>query len=525
MPKSIVVANIAGEHIMLYEDGYSLIYQFINMVTAPAQRKSVRVGIDSMTKFADDMMKSGLLLVYSMPPLEDFSTMHWELRSVTVNGENVLDGARHFYRNSLEPCFGSPTGYTTEPEILRAETVALQNHCTAVLVDVRETPTTDTSCASVQNTSTRETVLRNTIAALQSDRKQIVSDINAMKAERVDNMERERILARADVEKEIEAARVSRRLADKLTSDARIEIATLRKELEWTSAQLQESKSEITRMELIHSQEDEALKQSIAYQDKEKRDLRANKHRMEKQAMETLRSVKADYDNLKFDSDDRIKTLNAQVEEFKRREQMNKEMHDKVVTCMAGQDAEIDVLKAKVAECTAEMCNRDEAVARLQREVASGKKSIAALKTDMESDREKHDTSETLAIVVRLSGAVTEVQNNLLEAQRENSVLQERLQAATLLTTCSHEAQTVMTDMVTTGTDTYIDTVQRSKTTQTDVENESTEPLNVVDALKSTFKAFEQLVDVAQLPRSGYLMQSGVHPPARRCKLVSQPTR
>lgn len=179
LPKSIVVANLAGENVMFYEHGYSLIYRFLNIVTTPMLRQSVRGGIDAMTKFADDTGNRSLLLVYSMPPLEDPSGMHWELRSVTVDSGKVLDGARHFARNALEPCYGTPTGESTEPALLKAETIALQNHVMAVPVDVEDDATSD----SVSNLdgSTRETVLRNTISALQADRKQLVNEINSMR--------------------------------------------------------------------------------------------------------------------------------------------------------------------------------------------------------------------------------------------------------------------------------------------------------------------------------------------------------
>lgn len=164
---TIVLANLAGDHIMLYERGYSLIYKFLNTVTVPGKRRSVRSGIDAMAKFADDMANRSLLLVYSMPPLEEPSALHWELRSLTVDGGKVVDGALHFALDTVEPCCGTPTGETTEPALLRAETAALQNHVVAVPVDVDRDATEDTTegtnPVSSIDRSARETVLRNTI--------------------------------------------------------------------------------------------------------------------------------------------------------------------------------------------------------------------------------------------------------------------------------------------------------------------------------------------------------------------------
>jgi hypothetical protein len=82
-----------------------------------------------------------------------------------------------------------------------------------------------------------------------------------------------------------------------------------------------------------------------------------------------------------------------------------------------------------------------------------------------------------------------------------------------------------MTDMVTIGTDTYIDTAQRSKMTQTDAEDDAPVPFNVADASKRAFVALEQLMTIAHLPPSEYVAHSSNHPPPRRFKLIKQSAR
>jgi hypothetical protein len=547
LPKSIVVANLAGDHVMLYEtSGYSLIRQFLTVVTVPGKRQLVSGGVDSMAQFADGMVNRCLLLVYSMPPLEDPSAMHWELRSVTVDGGKVLDGARHFARNALEPCFATPTGETTEPALLRAETAALQNNVVAESVDMELDAAEEACPLNGVEKSAWEIVYRNTIEALQADRKQLVSEIRSMSEDRVQNMENERALARKECEKEIAVARTCKLLAEKTVSDAGTELASARKELKSAKVEIQEMKTSMARMELTQDQEKETLKRNRALYEKEKRDMRAAKDRAESRASETLRTAKAEYENLKFDSDARIRRLDKEAVEFKRVEQSRKEMHDKVVACMAGQDAELEVLKARVAECELTIQSRDESVESLHTEACSTNTALKVMKSEIELSesvgrsgylewmREGRAMVECRAMVekmARVSAALVEVQQQLCEEQRENTALKERLSSATRPTTRSREAQTTMTDTsgtadtadtATVGTDTYIDVAQRSKTTQTAAEYSHVDPVNVLEASKRTFEALSQLVAFAQLPPSEYVMQSGVHPPARRCKLVKK---
>lgn len=529
LPKTIVVANIAGDHIMLYDNNnsYSLLYQFLNVITPPGQRHCVRSGIDVMIAFASEKTNRTLLFVYCMPPLEEPCHMHWELRSVTSDGDKVLDGARHFARNATEPCCGTSTGETTEPTLLRAETAALQNHVVAVSVDVGSEATADTSGAAGVDGSTRETVLRNTIAALQTDRNRILGEINTMRNEQVQNIEKEKITARKDVEREIDAARTAKRLADKQKADSSNEMSKLQKELALARSELNECLRAKAHMELTHAQEKEGLKRTRAIHDKEKRDLKASKERSDKQFNDTIRSTKTELENLRFDSQARIRQMEADSEEFRRKERMNKDMHDRVVACMAGQDAELEVLRSKVKECQVEVDASREVAQQATLDTDLANATIAALKKEAEAAvdaKEEVESRATLAVVMQMSAAMVELQGKLEEEQRKNAALNEALVAGETKSS-TRAVQTATTCMATVGTDTYIDTAQRSRTTQTDPEEIIHEPINVVDASKRVFAALEQLFSVAQLPQSEYVAQSGVHPPARRFSISKRASR
>ena len=207
LPKAIVVANLAGEWVLLYEDGYDLIGQMLNVVTAHAQRSVVRAGVETMINFVKSDSSRLLLLCYCLPAMEDASSMHWELRSVTASDTKVVDGARHFAKNQAEPSCGTPTNAPAEPAIVRAELHALQNHVVAIRVDQGSEPTAETnSTPSGSDTANKELVLRNTISALHAERNKQMAEIRAMRDERVENARRERLEARIDVEKEIERA-------------------------------------------------------------------------------------------------------------------------------------------------------------------------------------------------------------------------------------------------------------------------------------------------------------------------------
>jgi hypothetical protein len=529
LPKTILVANIAGDVVMLYESGYSLLYRIMNVITPPGQRQGVSLGIDTMSAFTTEKSNRTLLFVYCMPPLEEPSAMHWELRSITLDGDKILDGARHFARNFAEPCCGTSTGDTTEPTLLRAETAALKNHVMAVSVDVGSEGTADTSGAVHTDSSSRETVLRNTIAALQADRNRLLAEINTMRDERVQNIEKEKIAARKDVEKEIDAARTAKRLAEKSKVDSGIESGKLQKELTRTKADLKEFKTEKAQMELTHAQEKEGLQRTRALHEKEKRDLRLAKERSEKQFSETIRNLKAELENIKFDNQARIRNMQAESEEFKRKERLNKDMHDKVVACMAGQDAELEVLRSRIEDCEAQLVASREQTQAARAEVESSVTLLAVLKKEVEENESAQKAGEekaTLAVVLQMSSKVIVLQEQLLKEQETNVALKRAVNAAKCApaTQSTRESQTGTSCMVTVGTDTYIDTAQLSKTTQTDPVEDTNEPFNVADASKRAFVAMEQLMAVAQLPPSGYVAQSGVHPPARRY-LIKNPAR
>jgi hypothetical protein len=513
LPKFIFAANLAGDNVMLYESGYSLLYQVLNVVTAPEQRQCVRRGVDAMVAFADEKENRSLLLVYSMPPMEEPVSMHWELRSVTVENGEVLDGARHFSRSSLQPCFGTPTSKeTSEPTLLRAEVHALQNHIVAVSVDVGADATAETSSV---DTNARETVLRNTISAMVSDRKQMVRQIGAMREERVENAEKERRMAREEVEREIEAARAAKRLSDKIRSEADSKLLTLRDELNLAKSQLKESQTGNALIELAHVQETEDMQRRMEAHDKDKKDLRSSRDRLEKSLSGTIRTMKVDYENLKFDSQNRVSKLEKQASELQRREKMNKEMHDRVVACMSGQDAEIEVLKSKLKE-------RDDEVETLHTEVEKLKSDLGVVHSELEACERAREDSESvakLAVATRTSALVVDAQERLSKAQLENALLKEQLLDSKTRKTCAREAQTTSTQ----GTDTYIDTAQRCKTTQTETgQDTKKKAVSVSEASVCAFEALEQLISAVYLPDSKYVAQSGVHPPECRYKIVKQ---
>jgi hypothetical protein len=204
-------------------------------------------------------------------------------------------------------------------------------------------------------------------------------------------------------------------------------------------------------------------------------------------------------------------------------------MHDKVVACMAGQDAELEVLRARIQECEAALEAGAEAAQTARAEAESSNALLSVLKKEVEEVELAKETDEekaTLAVVLQMSSKIIGLQEQLLHEQEANVALKKAVASAKSVaaTTNTREAQTGTTSTATVGTDTYIDTAQLSKMTQTDPEDDVKEPFNVADASKRAFLALEHFMTVAQLPPSGYVAQSGVHPPARRYS-IRQPPR
>lgn len=486
---------------MFYEHGHELLYKFLGIVTPQHKRDEVLTGVDKMTTFVKEKQNCILLMVYSMPPLENASSMHWEIRSVTVENSNVLDGARHFALNTPYPCCANPTADTSEPTLQKAETNALKNHVIAVPVNDK---TEFQQCASTQedtcslDKSKKQDILRNTIIALQTDRNRLLNEISIMKSENETNLQNERTLARREVEKEIAAARLSKNLAEKHKLDCNSQLTSAHNELKDVKAKLKESTTAMARMELMHSHEMETTRRNRTIHEKEKQVLRIAKERAEKTALETTLAVRAQLENLEFDKQTLRKRIENENQHFKRQEAIHNEMHDKLVACMAGQDAEKDVLKARLDEYTLKLQNREDEIRKLQNELNTIRVCLQAT------------TSEVAAIDTDTS---LEKQARMTKKMTPKHV------------THTGQTQTTSTNYTTTGTDTYIDTAQRSKSTQTlNVQSgqRQVEPINVMQASEQAFHALQRLVDCAQIPCSPYVITSGVHPPARKCSIVKK---
>jgi hypothetical protein len=499
LPKTIIIANIVGETVMFYEHGHTLLYKFLDIVTPQHKRQEVLTGVDQMTTFVKEKTNCLLLMVYSMPPLENASSMHWEIRTVTVENSKVLDGARHFALNTPHPCCANPTADTSEPTLQKAETTALKNHVVAVPVNNTEFQ----QCVSMQedkctsDKSKKQDILRNTITALQIDRNRLLNEISMMKSENETSLQNERTLARREVEKEIAAAQLSKKLAEKYKLDCNSQLTSVHNELKDVKAKLKESTTSMARMELMHSHEIETTRRNRTIYEKEKQVLRIAKERAEKTALETTRSVKTQLENLEFDKQTLCKRIANESQHFKRQEAIRAEMHDKLVACMAGQDAEKDVLKARLEEYTLILHNREDEILKLQNELNTTRvcfkatiSEVAALDTDTSLEKQVHITKEMTLKHITHTG----------------------------------QTQTTSTNYTTTGTDTYIDTAQRSKSTQTlNIQpGQQVEPINIMQASEHAFHALQRLVDCAQIPHSPYVITSGVHPPARRSSILKK---
>jgi hypothetical protein len=164
---------------------------------------------------------------------------------------------------------------------------------------------------------------------------------------------------------------------------------------------------------------------------------------------------------------------------------------------MAGQDAEKDVLKARLEEYTLILHNREDEILKLQNELNTTRvcfkatiSEVAALDTDTSLEKQVHITKEMTLKHITHTG----------------------------------QTQTTSTNYTTTGTDTYIDTAQRSKSTQTlNIQpGQQVEPINIMQASEHAFHALQRLVDCAQIPHSPYVITSGVHPPARRSSILKK---
>jgi seryl-tRNA synthetase len=167
---------------------------------------------------------------------------------------------------------------------------------------------------------------------------------------------------------------------------------------------------------------------------------------------------------------------------------------------MAGQDAELEVMRARVCE----------------------------LEEELKTQAEKHADGVVQESRWRAAAEDAEARATAADEKAANATAQLADALAKQSTSPTPPTPPApptprSVEVQTCGTDTYIDTAQLSKATQTDAEEAQREPHSVAEAAKQTYIAFERFAALAQCAPSTYHAQCGTHPPPRRFSLQTAP--
>lgn len=528
IPKAMLVANICGDYMLLYNTDLTFLGQIMTVLAAHGTKRHVQKGFEDIKQFVEQSQDRCAILFYCQPALDEPSAAFWELRTISIAEDKALDGARVFSRGMLTVQPGSPTPAAVDLGVSRAEVSAMQNHLVAVAVEGAGEPTTETSGPADSNITT---VLRQTIAALQADRKKMLAELESYKSQIKEFSVQAKREALSEVDNQIKSAQVQKALAAASETNFRQQQDGLVAKIASLEREVAERKRLFNLLELTTGQELSKFKTQRSLYDTEKRQLSKRAERGEKEAREAEKRKDAELENLRIEKDAKIRSLEREKTELVQKQRMAQEIHDRVVNCMSAQDTEIVHFKSSIAD-------KDKVnLAQL--------KVIDELRTTIRSNATLHDTkvtslsSENAELRRRLQTAndqsrvslqesadkaaseVAALEVKVKELQALQSQVQERSPEAGVTST---EAQTTMTAVstTTTGTDCYIDTAMLSKACQTEPEKGPPEPTTAAEASRLTFAALEKLVALAQLPPSDYVPQSGVHPPPRRFQMTQK---
>lgn len=492
LPNTIMLANLAGDHVMIYDHGFEMVAKLIDTLTPAENQMQAKEAIETMVTFAKGESRRSLLFIYCMPPLEEPSAMYWELRSLTVLDDDVLDGARHFDINATSVRHASSTPRDERDSIQNAETRALKDNIVAVeyehITDAETDETVRHFTPQVAD-GALVTVLRSTILALQTERRKMLGDIKSLEDKASLCETQSKRDAFLEVNCQVEAAKTQKRIAQQHQNEYTATLRDCRKEIADLKHSMESLSREKSVAELMLSQKEEQSARESEFRDKEKRQLRLRAERAEQEFHSSRRSYSCAQEEFESQRKKYMSEAETKLSQSSERERIQREIHDRTVHCMAAQDAELEVVKSRVQE----------------------------LELDLETAQREHDDTMGKVHAVHRIGMEL-LATGLKESEGLHTPPLPIAPTSVGVQTLAHGGRSLCarreaTEQHSTGTDTYIDIAQRSKATQTATLNrEMTFPTNVYEASEQAFVALRQLTLLAQSTRSGYVQQCRMHP-------------